>query len=565
VKKGKSHLKFVSDTALIQGPQTSAFRRFGIFLALLAWSNGALGQQHPMQPGIDVLHYDFSLTLPDAGASIEGIALITVCRSQPADHLVLDLIDLRVDSVFVNQRTVKFSRTPVTLDIPLPEATGTAPDTLLVAVRYAGEVKDGLIIHADKKGRWFAFGDNWPARAHCWLPTVDRPDDKATVAWTINAPSDRKVIANGALIEENQVGAPSAHRTITHWSTERPIPPYLMVIAVGPLIGYDLGLTAHGMSEFPPGVNQSVYAVPELADYLPGPFKYAGDIVEFFAHLVGPFPYEKLAHLQSYTRFGGMENASAIFYANDLFERRSNGTGIIAHETAHQWFGDAVTPRTWGHLWLSEGFASYFEQLWVERSEGSGALRQGMSNLRREILASSTTQKRPVIDTLQTDPMRLLNTNSYQKGAWTLHMLRSLIGNSAFFAGIQSYYDHHKHSTATSDDLCAEFEHASNTSLRWYFDQWLRRPGFPDLSLGWTYDDVHRSVKVDIKQGSRFSPYRFPLKIETRTSDGHLHTVTIEVPALESVSIQLPSTFNSRPTRLVFDPDVELLANIISK
>ena len=545
-------------------------KKLSLFLlALVAYSNGwVCAQDRAAQPGIDVHHYDFSITLPDRGNSIEAMAIVTVCRSQSVDHLVLDLKDLRVDTVWVSKKQVKFERKEGVLNIPLRKFVENTPDTILVAIRYGGEVKDGLIIHTDAKGRWFAFGDNWPERARCWLPTVDRPDDKATVTWNINAPSDRKVVANGELMEEKQLVAQPATgsipRTLTRWSIARPIPPYLMVIGVGPMSEYHLGLTARGMSEFPPGVNQSVYAVPELADYLPGPFKYAGEIVEFFAHLVAPFPYEKLAHLQSYTRYGGMENASAIFYANNLFERRSSSTGIIAHETAHQWFGDAVTPRTWGHLWLSEGFASYFEQLWVERSEGSGALRRGMANLRNEVINSHTTQTRPVIDMLQTDLMQLLNTNSYQKGAWALHMLRSLVGNTLFFASIQSYYNHHQHSTATSDDLCDEFERTTNTPLRWYFDQWLRRPGFPELSMSWTYDDSVHAVYVDLKQSSRFSPYRFPLKIEARKSNGHLLTLTVDVPAVESVRIPLPTRFDSKPTRLVFDPDVELLARIKS-
>jgi aminopeptidase N len=338
-----------------------------------------------------------------------------------------------------------------------------------------------------------------------------------------------------------------------------------MVIAVGRLVKYDLGLTAPGLSEFPPGVRQSVYVVPELADYPPGPFKKAGDIVELFARTVAPFPYEKLAHVQSFTRYGGMENASAIFYANDLFEYRSNDAGIIAHETAHQWFGDAVTPRSWGHLWLSEGFATYFEQLWVQSSEGTDAFRKGMKRLRNEIARSSVTYARPVIDTLQTDPMQLLNTNSYQKGAWTLHMIRSMLGDSLFFAGIRTYYAHHRHGTATTDDLCDSFEQVTHLKLRWFFDQWLRRPGLPELSVGWSYDDAQHRVVIDISQSQRIPAYHFNLTIEVHTADAKVHNVIIDVPAVQSTKVQLPLEFDSKPEQLVFDPQVDLLATIHSK
>ena len=547
----------------------SMARQLLLFLLVTFVSvNYGIAQERPRQPGIDVLHYDFSLTLPDSGRNIEGLAVITVRRSHPVTHFVLDLVGLRVDTVWVNHKPVGFERTPETLNVPLSQYLKASPDTFLVAVRYGGEVKDGLIIHADAKGRWYAFGDNWPTRARCWLPTVDRPDDKATVTWNVTASSDRKVVANGELIEERpllQSGPNIEGRTLTRWKTSRPIPSYLMVIAVGPLFKYDLGLTAPGLSEFPPGVRQSVYVVPELADYPPGPFKKAGDIVEFFARTVAPFPYEKLAHVQSFTRYGGMENASAIFYANDLFEYRSGKTGIIAHETAHQWFGDAVTPRSWGHLWLSEGFASYFEQLWVQSSEGTDAFRKGMKRLRDEIASSSVTYARPVIDTLQTDLIQLLNTNSYQKGAWTLHMIRSMLGDSLFFAGIRTYYDRHRHGNATTDDLCDSFEQVAHLKLRWFFDQWLRRPGLPELSVGWSYDDAQHHVVIDISQRQRTPAYHFPLTIEVHTTDAKVRNVTIDVPAVQSAKVRLPLEFDSKPAKLVFDPQVDLLATIHSK
>jgi aminopeptidase N len=541
------------------------FPCFLLFLAALAPSAALLGQERPLQPGVDVLNYDFSLTLPDDGKNIMGLAGITIRRSQPLTRLVLDLTDLAVDSVRVNGSPVQFERKPGLIDILLPTLHVSSPDTIVVSVSYHGDVKDGLIVHVDPKGRWYAFGDNWPTRARCWLPCVDQPADKATVSWNISLPSDRSVVANGILIEEKSLPDPAAglKRKLSRWRTSRPIPTYLMVLGAGPLLRYDLGLTATGLSEFSPGVPQSVYVAPELTDYPPGPFAKAGAIVEFFARTVAPFPYEKLAHVQSYTRYGGMENASAIFYANNLFEHRNQDAGIIAHETAHQWFGDAVTPSGWGHLWLSEGFASYFEQLWVEKSEGTDAFRRGMTQLRNEIIKSTVTYNHPVVDTLETNYMRLLNTNSYQKGAWTLHMLRSMLGDSLFFSGIRSYYDHHRHSTATTDNLCDAFERVAHRPLRWFFDEWLRRPGVAELTIDWSYAESTRRVTVEIHQDPR-SIYRFPLSVEIHTTEGTHREVSVEVPAAETARVQLPIDLASKPARLVFDPHVQLLATIKS-
>lgn len=515
-----------------------------------------------------IASYDFTITLPQSGKAIQGCAVLSAVRTKETDRLLVDLMDLHVDSVHVGGKPVVYRQQPASLELSLTGAATSAPDTVLVAVWYGGEVKDGLIIHTDREGRWAAFGDNWPDRARRWLPVIDRPDAKATVSWNVIAPADRNVVANGELVEQRPFPPdrqnPAIPRTLTRWKCSRPIPPYLMVIAAGPLIHVDLGLTAPGLSEFPPGVRQSVYAVPELSDYLPGPFKSAGDIVTFFSKLVAPFPYEKLAHVQSYTRYGGMENASAIFYADGVFMRRSVSTGLIAHETAHQWFGDAVTPETWGHLWLSEGFASYFEQLWVEHSKGVEAFRTGMQQLRREIIHSDVTFSRPVIDTLQTKYLELLNTNSYQKGAWTLHMLRSMLGDSLFFGGVREYYRRYRHSSAASDDLCEVLERVSQRKLRWFFDQWLRRPGVPDLSPGWRYDDKTKTLTVEITQAAKTQPYAFPLAVEVVSSQGRSSFFILQVPAESKAILNVPAVLSARPERVVFDPMGELLASINS-
>jgi aminopeptidase N len=529
---------------------------------------GGAGAYHP---GIDVLDYEFSVDLPEIGSGIEGRAVITLRRVAPTDTLRLDLVALRVDSVLVNGRPVAFGRDSLRLRVPLP----AAGDSLTVAVRYGGAPRDGLIVSIDPQGRWLGFGDNWPNRARHWLPTVDHPSDKATVTWVVRAPADRRVVANGALTEEMPITAGATRyagsgytlgtpRALTRWRMARPIPTYLMVIAVAPLAYYDLGATACGAGGSTGCVRQTVYASPEMRDFLPGPFARAGAIVEFIAGKVGPFPYERLAHVQSSTRFGGMENATAIFYSDKAFRQRTLGTGLVAHETAHQWFGDAVTARDWSHLWLSEGFASYFEQLWVAHSLGETAFHDGMRELRDEIAASKLTASRPVVDTAQRDPMALLNTNSYQKGVWVLHMLRQQVGDSAFYAGIRSYYAKYRDATATTDDLRREMEEAAGAPLGWFFDQWLRRPGMPELTVKWKYEAKARRLTLDVAQSPRYAPYRFPLTVAVVAADGSERRVTVEVPMLRKARIVLPVEVDT-PRRVTFDPDVALLATFITR
>ena len=232
---------------------------------------------------------------------------------------------------------------------------------------------------------------------------------------------------------------------------------------------------------------------------MPGNFAKAGDIVRLFASQVGPYPYEKLAHLQSSTRFGGMENASAIFYSDRAFRGAGVSEGLIAHETAHQWFGNSVTEREWPHIWLSEGFATYWAALWTQRARGDTAFRAEMARIRSEILSdTNAVAKRPVIDTIETTLLDLLNVNSYQKGGFVLHMLRSELGDSAFFRGVRDYYARNKHATALTSDIQDALERSSGRKLDGFFDRWLRRPGYPEIEVVWSTDSLSTSISLSV-------------------------------------------------------------------
>src|ERR1051326_8351751 len=355
-----------------------------VALSHLASRAAPAQEPRPYRPAFDVLDYALTIDLPDTGATIRANAVLSVTRKGKTDTLVLDLLDLDVDRVSVDGRVVKFTRLPETIVIPLPRKGGKQ---YKVSIDYGGSVIDGLIVRRDSLGRWTYFGDNWPNRARHWIPSIDHPSDKATVTWRVRAPVGRTVVANGKLVSSRPIrDGVSRERVESVWRESRRIPVYLMVIAAAPLEQFDLGETDCGLAELQRCVPQAVYTAPEQRGFLPGPFARAGEIVQLFSNLVGPFPYEKLSHLQSSTRFGGMENASAIFYSDAGFRRRSMTDEVVAHETAHQWFGDAVTERDWPHLWLSEGFATYFAALWTRAARGDSAFRVQMAGIRDEVL-----------------------------------------------------------------------------------------------------------------------------------------------------------------------------------
>jgi aminopeptidase N len=429
-------------------------------------------------------------------------------------------------------------------------------------VFYHGVPRDGLIVSRDPEGRWQAFGDNWPDRARHWLAVVDRPSDKATVSWTIDAPAELTVVANGTRTDSSRSPV-GAWRTVWRWEERHPIATYLMVIAAAPLRAEPLP-AATCLTQVEGGcLAQTVYVAKDAPPGFPPAFNEAAGIVAFYSSLIAPFPYEKLAHLQSTTRFGGMENATAIFYADGLFRNGTIGPSIIAHETAHQWFGDAVTESAWPHLWLSEGFATYFAELWAEHSLGRDTLAAHMRVMRAALIADSlVVARRPVIDTAQTDLMELLNSNSYTKGAYVLHMARRLLGDSVFFRGLRGYYAGHRDGNATSDDLRRALEGASGRDLGWFFEQWLRRPGYPEIDTQWSYDLREQRVYLQIAQRRRFGNFRLPLVVELVRRNGTVLRATVDVPAQAASRILVPIDLDAPPARVILDPDADLLAAI---
>ena len=528
-----------------------------VAVSLLATTASAQ-EARPYRPGVDVLDYAITISLPDTGPEIRGDAVLTVRRAPRLDTLVLDLRQLRVQRVTVDERQVQFGRTDSTILVPVPRAGDSV--THRVRVVYNGPVTDGLIARRDSAGRWTYFGDNWPNRARFWFPSVDHPSDKATVTFTVRTSKKRGriVVANGMNTAlETSTGSDAA--LVSRWRESQPIPTYLMVIAAAPLIPLDLGETACGLAERRRCVKQTVYVAPEQWGVLPGNFVQAGEIVRYFASIVGTFPYEKLAHLQSSTRFGGMENAGAIFYADGLFRRGGVGEGLIAHETAHQWFGNSATERDWPHLWLSEGFATYFAALWTQQSQGDSAFKAEMARMRETILEDTAfVPRRPVIDTLEKDLMALLNRNSYQKGGFVLHMLRATLGDKAFFEGVRSYYEKHKHRTAVTADLQAAFEKASGRKLGDVFDQWLRRPGYANIDVRWETVPETRSLMLTVEQADRFEYFQFPLRLALKDSRGAVRRVEVSIPAEPETKIELP--ISGDVSEVEVDPDVQLLA-----
>jgi aminopeptidase N len=300
------------------------------------------------------------------------------------------------------------------------------------------------------------------------------------------------------------------------------------------------------------------YLFPRDRDHGLRGFTRALKMLEFYSQLVGPYPYEKMSFVQSSTRFGGMENASNVFLDEKAIKEGAAIDGLLAHETAHQWFGDSVTEADWHHLWLSEGFATYFGALFFEHADGREAFLKSMRSNKESYLKATDAHARPVIDPSITDLFKLLNRNNYAKGAWVLHMLRRELGDEKFFAGVREYYRAHRDSTALTEDFRRRMELRAGRTLEPFFRQWIYEPGHPVIDAAWHWDESSKRLRLRLRQTQTPTVFRFPLDVEFKTGDD-ARRETVEVSGREqSFDFRLAA----KPGAVALDPDEWLLKTL---
>jgi len=409
-------------------------------------------------------------------------------------------------------------------------------------ITYHGIPKDGLIISVNKFGERVFFGDNWPDRARHWLPSVDHPSDKALVDFVVQAPAHYQVVSNGRLVDQKQEG----DMQISHWKSDVPLPTKVMVIGVAHFAIQELV----GADSVP--VSSWVFPQNKKAGF--EDYRVALKSLDFFTGYLSPFPFAKLANVQSKTIYGGMENAACIFYAENSVTGDQRYRWVFAHEIAHQWFGDAVTEADWQHVWLSEGFATYLTDLYVEHQQGRDAFVQRMLEERSKVVDFAYQQLSPVIDTAVTDYMDLLNANTYQKAAWILHMLRHEIGDELFQQCLQEFYQLYKYRNATTRDFQDVVARVSGKDFQAFFHQWLCQSGHPVLRTTWQYQN--KEIKLSISQHQTHFVFSFPLEIAFVFNDGSVLHKTVQINQKETtISIQS----NKLPQYILLDPNVKLL------
>jgi aminopeptidase N len=522
----------------------------------------ARADTYPRQAGVDAWHYVFTLEISDSSPEIKGEATIDLRFTQAGVTTVsLDLASsagekgMTVTSVTSDGTTLRYTHESSVLRIQLPHAS-VAGEHQFITVAYHGAPASGLRLMNNKYGEWSAFSDNWPNHAREWLPTIDHPYDKATSEFIVTAPAAYQVVANGLLKEE--IDLPDGRRT-THWKQSVPIASWLNALGVERFAVRHAGMVD--------GVELQTWVAHQDADigrqYFEGPARQA---LEFYSEHIGPYPYEKLANVGAAGVNGGMELASAIFYGEGGVST-TPASSLVAHEIAHQWFGDSVTEKDWDDVWLSEGFATYFALLFAEHYSGRDAFVAGLKSSRTRALATEKALPGVAIihDNLS-DMSKVLNQLVYQKAGWVLHMLRGVVGTDTFWQGIREYYRRHRDSNVTTDDLRAAMESVSHRDLRWFFDQWLKRPLSPSFDGTWSYDAAAKQIRIELTQTQEGRAYRLPVEFGVTAAAQATATPSTRVERVEMTDKHATFTIaaDTEPSAVTFDPDTWVLAERVT-
>jgi aminopeptidase N len=529
-----------------------------VVLALLAlglFSPHAAADSYPRQPGVDAVHYVYRITLSDDTDEISGevTAELRFTREDVAE-VALDLASaakgkgMTVAEVTAGGKPIKFThdkdRLLLTLD-PAPKVGERRKFT----VKYRGVPKSGLWIGPNKYKERTFFSHNWPDKARGWVPVIDHPSDKATCEFIVTAPAKYQVVASGLLQEETDLGD---GRRQTHWKQSVPITTWMSALAVAqfsvrhttPVKGVPLQTWVFHQDRD--------RGVPTLE----GPARKA---IEFYSEAVGPYPFEKLANVQvAGMQAGGMEMASSIFYHEGTIGGFP-ASSLVAHEIAHQWFGDAVTASDWDEVWLHEGFATYFAFLFTEHYDGREPFVRGLKQTRDGVFRSERRNQRvPVIhDVLANARFDVPHDVVYSKGGWTLHMLRGQVGTDKFWAGIRDYYKTFRDGTATSEDLRRVMEEQSGQDLDWFFKQWLRRSASPTLEGGWKYDAAAKKIVIELTQTQPGEPYRLPLEVGITTNANRPPRIAKIEMTKAKQTFEIDA--NAEPAAVALDPNTWML------
>jgi aminopeptidase N len=542
---------------------------------------------YPHQPGVKITGYTFDITLSDAnnefvvqdtvdvqflGASVANIEL-DLCKfsaqprtGQTANGLPDPCAEPRggrgdaattptggkgmsVTAVTSGGRPLAFQHESDRLRITAPAAV-RAGDRYSFTVSYHGVPATGILVGDNKYGDREFVSNPWPNKARNYLASIDHPSAKAPVVTMVTAPRRYQVISNGRLMEETDLPN-DARRTV--WKESNPICTCLMSLAAAPFAVDHFG-EYHG-------IPLSSWVYPQEHDVSVAGFRaHTRPVLEYFIDHIGPYSYEKLAQVEANGIGGGMELASSIFYG---YGPTGPGRQLIAHEMAHQWFGDSVAEADWDDVWLSEGFATYFALLYQEFQDGHDAFLDAVKRSKAQAIGYALANPdSTIVHKNLADFSKVIANNAqiYQGGAQVLQNIRGILGTDIFWDGIRLYYTRFRNSIATTDDFRRAMEEAcvaasdrcpaEGKNLTWLFQELLNRGGVLQVKATWTYDAAAKQVTLTLDQTQTSGLYMMP--IEVSVASGRTATQVLHLTEAHQV-FTVPS--DAQPTAVVLDPN----------
>ena len=524
-----------------------------VLVGLLAVTTPAAADTYLRQPGIKITNYTFDITLTDANNEFvvqDTVELQFLAAGVTAVDLDLCKFNAQVRSpqmangfpdpcaepsggrggitttptggkgmtvtgVTSGGQPLKYQHENDRLHVSLPRAFQPG-DRYEFTVSYHGVPATGILIANNKYGDREFFSNPWPHKARNYLAVVDHTSMKAPAVAAVTAPRHYQVISNGRLIEETDLSN-DLRRTV--WKESSPICPCLMSLGVAPFAVDHFG-EYHG-------IPLSSWVYPQERDVSFQGFRaFTQPILEFFINHIGPYSYEKLAQVEANGIGGGMELASSIYYG---YGATGPGRQLIAHEMAHQWFGDSAAEKDWDDVWLSEGFATYFALLYQEFQDGHdaflGALKRSKEQAIRYALANPDST---IVHNNLADFSKVIANNAqiYQGGAQALQNIRGVLGTDTYWAGIRLYYSRFQNGNATTDDLRQAMQDACRSAgdrcppegkdLTWLFRELLNRGGVLQVQGTWHYDAGARQVQVALDQTQTSGLYQMPIEVGIR-------------------------------------------------